>query len=666
LFHRGDVCSDCAEIEQREHAAAKAEYEKALSLLQAPLKDVLAGLGDLRQQLATLRSDDARTALTQAERDELELNALWKLTLSLAPGGALDNSLVLVVKWVGRAIGATTTGGTIERAAWRPELVRVGLLLTSCALTTGEYWPVQPPDGFIFNTNEGVIAVMSASRVWQVEDKEMRYDMSGVELSATDRMTLEKGEMRGREVVTHRRTVRNHGTLVATHTRLVFLGDGAPETQPYAGVTKVESDRTSVWVSADWGQARFDVANSDLVGGLLDIAVRTSRGQTAAPPALPDMPHADEDTEHAIASAVQFGVTDDQGARRLRLNVAVDHIDRVQLEAWRKGVEGVAEEVVKSISVASEPTARNVDSAPSETALAASDLGAPDDQADGQNASEPVAATDQAASEEANPATDADIAATPRGEPLTVDSTFRVTLEDAHGYDSVTPPGREPMPADGMLIVLRLRLANLSKEAAELSSVNVALVDEDGSVYDTRTGLADRQLSWLRDCILQRRIQPKGETVGLLAFDIPKVAEPRCFRVTRGFGIGADRNGFALLSLGPPADDSAVDTPEVDASRDSRALPPPSESISEETDATSTRSDAVRSAEPPVPVGRTIYDYSDDELRQIVRWVRSDGVPRSGDQLMMEVMHVLGYRRRGKNVAARIGAAIAAESENRG
>jgi very-short-patch-repair endonuclease len=62
---------------------------------------------------------------------------------------------------------------------------------------------------------------------------------------------------------------------------------------------------------------------------------------------------------------------------------------------------------------------------------------------------------------------------------------------------------------------------------------------------------------------------------------------------------------------------------------------------------------------PPVTAGLSIEAYSDAELASLARWIRTDDALRTEDELLQEMMRELGFQRRGKNVVARLTAAIA-------
>jgi very-short-patch-repair endonuclease len=61
---------------------------------------------------------------------------------------------------------------------------------------------------------------------------------------------------------------------------------------------------------------------------------------------------------------------------------------------------------------------------------------------------------------------------------------------------------------------------------------------------------------------------------------------------------------------------------------------------------------------PLIIPGRPIAEYWDADLLGIIRWVESDNVLRTEDELFEEMVRVLGYKRRGRIVVARLTAAI--------
>jgi REase_MTES_1575 len=69
----------------------------------------------------------------------------------------------------------------------------------------------------------------------------------------------------------------------------------------------------------------------------------------------------------------------------------------------------------------------------------------------------------------------------------------------------------------------------------------------------------------------------------------------------------------------------------------------------------------ARGSRPAIYRGRPITEYSQSQLRAIVRWIEADTLLRTRDQLIDEVMRDLGFSRRGKRIVDTINRAIAAE-----
>jgi very-short-patch-repair endonuclease len=65
-----------------------------------------------------------------------------------------------------------------------------------------------------------------------------------------------------------------------------------------------------------------------------------------------------------------------------------------------------------------------------------------------------------------------------------------------------------------------------------------------------------------------------------------------------------------------------------------------------------------RGQRPSVPRGLPIGQYADTQLQAMVRWVLSDDLPHTHDELFESVKTELGFRRNGKNIVDRINGAI--------
>jgi hypothetical protein len=63
-----------------------------------------------------------------------------------------------------------------------------------------------------------------------------------------------------------------------------------------------------------------------------------------------------------------------------------------------------------------------------------------------------------------------------------------------------------------------------------------------------------------------------------------------------------------------------------------------------------------------VPQRGSIGDYPQSELRQLVRWLQSDGLLRTNQEIVAEMTRELGFARKGVKIVAAIEAAIKAEA----
>jgi len=61
---------------------------------------------------------------------------------------------------------------------------------------------------------------------------------------------------------------------------------------------------------------------------------------------------------------------------------------------------------------------------------------------------------------------------------------------------------------------------------------------------------------------------------------------------------------------------------------------------------------------PAVQPGLPIGAYTDDQLDDLVAWLRTDGIPRNDEQLAAALRAELGVERRGTRVDAAVGAAV--------
>ena len=113
----------------------------------------------------------------------------------------------------------------------------------------------------------------------------------------------------------------------------------------------------------------------------------------------------------------------------------------------------------------------------------------------------------------------------------------------------------------------------------------------------------------------------------------------------------------AVINADSP--DESEDAP-VNGAEPERWISP---TLSAARSATSGKGDAppARGLKPAVYRGRPITDYSQSQLRAMVRSIESDTLLRTQDELVDQVMRELGFNRRGKRIVDAISRAIAAE-----
>ncbi|MFF3562050.1 hypothetical protein ACFYXS_18575 [Streptomyces sp. NPDC002574] len=69
---------------------------------------------------------------------------------------------------------------------------------------------------------------------------------------------------------------------------------------------------------------------------------------------------------------------------------------------------------------------------------------------------------------------------------------------------------------------------------------------------------------------------------------------------------------------------------------------------------------AVRPAKPAILAGKAVTAYAPEELAALVRWIDTDGVKRTDDELLRAAMKELGFARLGPRIKEALGAAVAA------
>jgi hypothetical protein len=66
----------------------------------------------------------------------------------------------------------------------------------------------------------------------------------------------------------------------------------------------------------------------------------------------------------------------------------------------------------------------------------------------------------------------------------------------------------------------------------------------------------------------------------------------------------------------------------------------------------------ARGPRPLLPAATRIHQFAQRDIVNVVTWILSDGIRRTDDELIREVMHELGFHRLGRRVHKSITAAI--------
>jgi very-short-patch-repair endonuclease len=105
--------------------------------------------------------------------------------------------------------------------------------------------------------------------------------------------------------------------------------------------------------------------------------------------------------------------------------------------------------------------------------------------------------------------------------------------------------------------------------------------------------------------------------------------------------------------------DAAIKAVNRDASGDSMAIAPAVTLLNPEREPSQlVAAKGVRKARPPIAVGRPIDAYAKADIVKIALWICSDTRLRTEEELLVDVMDELGFKRRGKKIVATITQAI--------
>jgi hypothetical protein len=110
----------------------------------------------------------------------------------------------------------------------------------------------------------------------------------------------------------------------------------------------------------------------------------------------------------------------------------------------------------------------------------------------------------------------------------------------------------------------------------------------------------------------------------------------------------------AEVARAKAAYEEAVAVADAKRSDDPTVVLPPEPVVAPDEGADSARS----LPRPELPTGRKITDYSHEQLVELVRWIESDTLLRTEDEVIAEAMKELGFRRKGTRITAALASAL--------
>jgi hypothetical protein len=164
----------------------------------------------------------------------------------------------------------------------------------------------------------------------------------------------------------------------------------------------------------------------------------------------------------------------------------------------------------------------------------------------------------------------------------------------------------------------------------------VLAIECDGASYHSSQTARDR------DRLRQDQLQRLGWTFHRIwSTDWFRNKDKETEKTLAAYHAAVSKTDAEVTQDGPPAQER--DPQEAPRRRDARPTAP------------------ERPPRPPVQRFRNIDEYTQADLQAIVRWIESDTLLRTQDQLLIEVIHDLGFARRGRRIVDAINAAIESE-----
>ncbi|MEU6339914.1 hypothetical protein ABZ883_03050 [Streptomyces sp. NPDC046977] len=147
--------------------------------------------------------------------------------------------------------------------------------------------------------------------------------------------------------------------------------------------------------------------------------------------------------------------------------------------------------------------------------------------------------------------------------------------------------------------------------------------------------------------------EPESDTVAAVS-EPGAVVEPEVVAPVEA-EVAVDAQPETPAAVAPEPEAVTQPEPEADAQPEQPvAEVPEPEAQAEEADG------QERPARPAIEAGKAVTAYAPEELAALVRWIDTDGVKRTDDELLRAAMKELGFARLGPRIKEALGAAVAA------
>jgi hypothetical protein len=480
------LCGDCEEkrrLEEEEQLRVeRREREAKLEAVRVALAPCTQGPVSAVEALPSLRTLEVDPDLDANAVRELKVAAVSELLSDLMSDGRLELWGVFVVEYVGEALGLHGAAG------WSvPSLNNQAIIgKFNSDIARGS----EMPNSVVAEREEELYFVCDAKPLREEVEKEIQLDQSSVSYDANDRIEVQKGTLRGKEVEIGRKIVEGGlGSLFVTSRRILFQGQGESFSIRLGDLNgaKPFSEAVRLRTNGSGPEPTFRVAAGvgDVVSAAVDHVLRVANGSELLrlDEDIPDFPRVDEETEQLLSEAVEVFGWSEVAVRQSRLLTLLRGYDRERNSQLAAKIrERRAEQ-----TVIGGPGSHSVRHQPSEAGH------------------EPPRLLIESEGEGVMAGRDYE---------LRLLETGKLNLDEIS--DKIQPLGH--------FVAVRFEALNKRKEPANLSARHLLLVEVDGTQYKPWSAGATNAFIYLSDLgkvFVREELQPKLWQEGILVFDIP-------------------------------------------------------------------------------------------------------------------------------------------------